>query len=117
MISREQQLLGIEVPCLRKTLRLFRAAARVRSVHEPTLVLHERVQSATRARQLLAEAVTADVEQFRPDSIAHTKDVAKDIDKALLTVEAKQHARRASDARLIDHQLHIRRDCSRIRQV
>src|SRR5262249_39083396 len=59
----------------------------------------------------------ADVEQLRPDSIAHAEDVAKDINEPLLTIEAEQHPRRASDARLIDHQLNVCRDGPRVRQI
>src|SRR5437016_12100727 len=97
MLAREQQLFRIEVPGPGESLRFLRTAAWVRRVHESALVLHERVQTATSARQLLPEVVAADVEQLRPDSVADAEDLSQDVDEALFAVEAQQHARRASD--------------------
>ncbi len=68
VVAGEQQLVRVDVAGLDERLRLLRAAARIGRVNEPALAMHELVKVAPRPRELLAEAVAADLEQFGADA-------------------------------------------------
>lgn len=74
MFACEQQLFRIEISSLGESLRFLRTAARVRGVHKTTLVLHERVQIATRTCDVLPEIVAANIEQLRSNAVAHAEE-------------------------------------------
>src|SRR5438093_216692 len=76
VLPRKQQFFRIQIPRLHEPLGLLRAAAWICGVHQAALVLHERVQIAPGAGELLTEAVTADFEQLCSDSIAYAEDFA-----------------------------------------
>src|SRR5882724_5790042 len=79
----EAEVAGIDVAGLDEAAGLLLAAARIRRIHEPALVVHETVEIAACPREALAEVVTADLQQLGPDGIADLQDVAEDVDQPL----------------------------------
>src|SRR5712664_2063226 len=91
-LAREQEAFRINVARLHEAARFLGTTARVRPIHKPAAVVHETVQITARAGESLAEVLAADLEQLRPDGIGHLENLAQDVDQALLSIEAEQHA-------------------------
>jgi hypothetical protein len=75
------------------------------------------VEIPSRARQLLSEVIAADVQELGADPVGDAEDGAQDVHEPLLAIEAEQHARRTTDARLVNEQLHIHARGARVRHV
>jgi hypothetical protein len=72
--------------------RFLGTTARVRPIHKPAAVVHEAVQVAARTGKLLAEVLATDLQQLGSDGIGHFENLAQDVDQALFSIEAEQHA-------------------------
>jgi len=85
----ETQLARIDKAGLDEASRLPAAPTGVVGVDETAVAVHEAVQVATRARQLLSERITRYLEQLSTDDIGNAEYLAKDVDKALLAIETQ----------------------------
>ena len=75
--AREQQSVRIEITGFDEPLRFLRAAARVGAVDEPALPVHEVVQVAACACELLPEGVARDLQQLSANAVGHAEDTAR----------------------------------------
>jgi hypothetical protein len=50
------------------------------------------VQVSARAGELLAEILASDLEELGSDGIGHFENLTQDVDQALFSIEAQQHA-------------------------
>src|SRR2546427_11675068 len=91
-LAREQEAFRINVARLHEAPRFPGTTARIRPIHKPAAVVHEAVQVAARAGELLAEVLATDLERLRPDGIGRVEKLAQDVDQALFSIEAEQHA-------------------------
>ena len=102
MLRNEQQMVGIDVPMLDKSPRLFRAATGIALVHEPALVVHEAVQVPASPGQALTEVVRRHLQDFAADGIGGAEDLAQRKDQSLLAVQTKQHSHGATILRFLN---------------
>src|SRR5207247_10093145 len=92
---------------LDKAAGLLGAPARIRPVDEPALVVHEVMEVAPGPGQALAKVLATDLEELGADRVRHLEDSAEDLDQALLTFDAEQHAARARDPGFLDQRVHV----------
>src|SRR6202022_3404597 len=105
--ARKQEILRVHVASLNEAAGLLGAPARVGLIDESALVVHEAVEVPAGTGQALAVVLTADLEQLAAADIGPLKDLAEDIDQALLAIETEEHARRAADSGFLHQELHI----------
>src|SRR5690349_16588769 len=89
----------------------------IRRVHESALVAHETVEIPPSARETLTEVLAADLQQLRPDRIAHVEDLAEDVRQALLPIEAKEHPGGAGEHCPVHEEPCVRQRAARVWQV
>src|SRR3984957_11246578 len=96
----EQQILGIDVPCLYEATGLLGTPAGVCLVYQSAFVVHEVAQVSPRTGQALSKVVRSDLQHLSGNGIAYTEYGAEDEGQALLAVEAKKHSRSTGEHRL-----------------
>src|ERR1700751_2360219 len=96
----EQQILGIDVPCLYEATRLLGTPAGVRLVHQSALVVPKVAQVSPRTGQSLSKVVGSDLQHLSGNGVAYTEDGAEDEGQALLAIKAKKHSRSTGAHRL-----------------
>src|SRR5438128_5880540 len=113
-VPSEQEILRIDVARLHEATGLLGAPARVRSIDESALVVHEVVKVASRTGQTLAKVFAADLEKLGGDRVAHLEDLPEDVDQALAAIETQEHPGRTGDPGFVDQHADIDRDARRI---
>src|ERR1700751_3414303 len=73
-LADEQQILGIDVPCLYEGTRLLVTPAGVRLVGQSPLVAHEVAQVSPRTGQALSKVVGSDLQYLSSNSVAYLED-------------------------------------------
>src|SRR2546425_6484534 len=77
--SGEQKVVWIDMALLDEAAGLLGASARVRSVYQSALVIHEVAQVSTRAGQPLTKIRRGYFHHLGTDGVAHAKDRAQDV--------------------------------------
>src|SRR5207253_2435489 len=77
--SGEQKVVWIDMALLDEAAGLLGTSARVRSVYQSALVIHEVAQVATSTGQPLTKILRGDFQQIGADSIAYAEDRAETV--------------------------------------
>lgn len=111
------QMVGIDMPRLDETSRLFCTAAGVIGIDQTTLAVHELVKITAGAGEALAEVVGGDFEDVAADLVSDSQNFAEREDQPLLAVKAEQHPHRAGNFRLLNKERHFDGNRLRVGQI